>query len=91
MIIRSGGEGRHALRWIIADALAPVLKVCSTFFYSILKEALGIVLSVFCGCFIYIGANNLLPESHDAQPKTFTTLMTLLGMAILYAVIQIAG
>jgi zinc transporter ZupT len=91
MIVRSGGERRQALRWLLADALAPVLGVCSTFFYSIPKEALSIVLSIFCGCFIYIGASDLLPESHHAHPKTFTTVMTLLGMAVLYAVIQIAG
>ncbi len=91
MIIRSSGERRQALRWLIADALAPVLGVCSTFFYSIPKGALGIVLSIFCGCFIYIGASDLLPESHHAHPKTLTTFMTLLGMAVLYTVIQIAG
>ena len=91
MIIRSGGERKQALRWLIADALAPVLGVCTTFFYSIPKEALSIVLSVFCGCFIYIGASDLLPESHHAHPKTLTTFMTLLGMAVLYIVIQIAG
>jgi len=91
MIIRSGGERRQALRWLIADALAPVLGVCSTFFYSIPKEALSIVLSVFCGCFIYIGASDLLPESHHAHPKTLTTFMTLFGMAALYIVIRIAG
>ena len=91
MIIRSGGERKQALRWLITDALAPVLGVCTTFFYSIPKEALSIVLSVFCGCFIYIGASDLLPESHHAHPKTLTTFMTLLGMAVLYIVIQIAG
>jgi zinc transporter ZupT len=90
MIIRSGGERKQALQWLIADALAPVLGVYSTFFYSIPRDALGIVLSVFCGCFIYIGASDLLPESHHAHPKTLTTLMTLLGMATLYSVIQIA-
>jgi len=91
MIIRSGGERRQALRWLFADALAPLLGVCSTFFYSIPKEALSIVLGVFCGCFIYIGASDLLPESHHAHPKTLTTFMTLLGMVVLYVVIQIAG
>ena len=91
MIIRSSGERRQALRWLFADALAPLLGVCSTFFYSIPKEALSIVLGVFCGCFIYIGASDLLLESHHAHPKTLTTFMTLLGMVLLYAVIQIAG
>ncbi len=90
MIVRSSGERKQALRWLIADAITPVLGVCSTFFYSIPKDALGVVLSVFCGCFIYIGASDLLPESHHSHPKTLTTLMTPLGMATIYSVIQIA-
>ena len=91
MILRSGGERKQAVQWLLVDALAPVLGIFSTFFYSIQKDALGVVLSFVCGCFIYIGASDLLPESHHAHPKFLTTIMTLLGMAVLYTVIQIAG
>jgi zinc transporter ZupT len=90
IIVRSGGERSQALRWLIVDALAPVIGISTTFFYSIPRDTLGIVLGVFCGCFIYIGASDLLPESHHAHPKQLTTFTTLLGMGVLYCVIQIA-
>ncbi len=90
MIIRNSGNRIQAFRWLLIDAVAPVLGIISTFFYSIPKNALGVTLGIFCGCFIYIGASDLLPESHHAHPKTFTTLMTLLGMSLLYVVVQIA-
>jgi len=89
MIVRNKGERLQALRWLTIDAFAPLIGICTTFFFSIPKNTLGIVLGVFCGCFIYIGASDLLPESHHAHPKTLTTLMTFLGMALMYVVIQI--
>lgn len=90
MIIRGGGEYRQAQRWLTIDALAPVVGISTTYFYSIPKDTLGIVLGIFCGCFLYIGASDLLPESHHAHPKILTTVMTIIGMALMYSVIQIA-
>jgi ZIP family zinc transporter len=52
---------------------------------------LAVVLALFCGFFLYIGASDLVPESHHGHPKFFTTIMTLLGAATLYAVIRFAG
>ena len=89
IILRHSGGQSQARRWLLIDALAPVIGIGTTFFFSIPKDTLAIVLSIFCGCFIYIGASDLLPESHHAHPKTLTTLMTLLGMSVLYVVIQV--
>ena len=71
MIMRSGGENRRARFWLFIDASAPVIGILTTFFYSIHKNALGAILGIFCGCFLYIGASDLLPESHHAHPKIF--------------------
>lgn len=90
MIIRGGGENRQARFWLFIDALAPVIGISSTFFYSIPRNALGTILGIFCGCFLYIGASDLLPESHHAHPKKLTTIATILGLVVLYVVIQIA-
>ena len=48
--------------------------------------ALPIVLAIFSAFFLYIGASDLLPESHHAHPKFLTTAMTVLGAALVYAV-----
>ena len=90
VISRANGERGRALSWLLMDAVAPLVGVGSTFFYSIPKNALGLVLGTFCGFFIYIGASDLLPESHHSHPKKLTAFMTLLGMAGLYFVIQAA-
>jgi len=52
---------------------------------------LGIMIALMCGFFLYIGASDLLPESHHAHPKRLTTVMNLAGIVTLYAVIRIAG
>ena len=49
------------------------------------------VLAVFAGFFLYIGASDLIPESHHAHPKFFTTFMTLLGAGVIYLAVLLAG
>jgi len=91
LILRSGGTRKQAFKWLFIDALAPVLGVVSTLFFSVPSDRLGLLLAVFCGFFLYIGASDLLPESHHAHPVRWTTVMTILGIAVLYIVIQLAG
>lgn len=89
MILKSRGEGKQAFRWLVADALAPVLGVISTLFFTLPAQSLSIVLALFSGFFLYIGASELIPESHHAHPKFLTTVMTLLGAAVLYTAISL--
>ncbi|MBI2476531.1 MAG: ZIP family metal transporter [Candidatus Taylorbacteria bacterium] len=91
LIIKNQGESREAFRWLVADALAPVLGVLSTLFFTLPASTLGLVLAVFTGFFLYIGASDLLPESHHAHPTIWTTAMTVLGVAVLYAAIKLAN
>lgn len=91
MILKNGGTRARAFRWLILDAAAPVLGVLSTLFFSVTESALGLLLALFSGFFFYIGASDLLPESHHAHPKRWTTIATVLGMATLYGIIQLAG
>ncbi|MES2134679.1 MAG: ZIP family metal transporter [Patescibacteria group bacterium] len=91
MILKNKGEKKLAFRWLIVDALAPVLGATSTLFFTLPESALAVILSVFCGFFLYIGASDLIPESHHGHPKFLTTAMTLLGMGVLYVAIKFAG
>ena len=90
LVLKNQGTRRNAFWWLAIDALAPVLGITFTLFFTLSKNALGDVLAIFCGSFIYIGASELLPESHHAHPKMLTTFMTLVGISLLYVVIQIA-
>ncbi len=91
LIVKNGGDRGRALRWLLVDAAAPVLGVASTLFFTLPAETLSIILAVFAGFFLYIGATDLIPESHHAHPKFLTTAMTLLGAGMLYIAIKSAG
>ncbi len=91
LILKNGGTKKQAFKWLAIDAVAPVLGVISTLFFTLPKSALGVVLACFCGFFIYIGASDLLPESHHNHPTFLTTFMTILGAGVLYIAIHVAG
>lgn len=91
LVLRSGGSKKHALRWLTIDAVAPVLGVLLGSLCSLSERALGIVLGLFCGFFLYIGACDLIPESHHIHPKKITTVMTVLGLAVLYFAIRLSS
>ncbi len=91
LILKNKGNSAQAVRWLVLDALAPVIGVLSTLLFTIPESSLGLVLSVFAGFFLYIGASDLLPESHHGHPTVWTSLSTVLGVVVLYVVIQMAS
>jgi len=90
-IVRSGGAWNKARPWLLADAAAPVLGALSTLLFRIPQSAIGPVLAVFAGSFLYLGASDLIPESHHRHPRAATTIMTLLGAAVIFLAVRISG
>jgi ZIP family zinc transporter len=91
IVSKNGGNKIKAFRWLIVDALAPVFGIIISLFFTLPAGILGAVLAVCAGFFLYIGASDLLPESHHAHPKFITILTTLLGAGLLYTVVTLAG
>lgn len=91
VILKNKGSVKEALKWLAADALAPALGIFATLFFSLPMAILGIILAVFCGFFLYIGASDLLPESHHGHSTRLTTAMTILGAVIIYFAIRLMG
>lgn len=91
MIVRHGGDRKAALRWLALDALAPVAGVVVASFIVVSDSQLGMLLALFGGFFLYIGASELLPESHHTHPVRWTTIATVLGMLAMFFVIRAAG
>lgn len=91
MILKHGGERRTAVRWLFLDALAPVAGIVAASFLTVSDTTLGLLLALFGGFFLYISASDLIPESHHAHPVRWTTISTVLGVVVLYAVIRVAG
>lgn len=91
MILKNNGGKEKALKWLAINALAPVVGVISTLFFTIPKTALGLILATFAGFFIYIASSNMIPESHHEHSTKWTTVMTVLGMVVMYIAITLAG
>ena len=90
IIVKNQGNRKQAFKWLLIDACAPVIGIISTSFFTLSEGALGVVLALFAGFFLYIGASDLLPESHHNHPTIWTTVATILGVAVLYGAITLA-
>jgi zinc transporter ZupT len=91
VILKNKGQNMRALRWLAVDAIAPLVGILATFLFVVPEAELGLLLALFCGFFLYIGASDLLPESHHRHPKALTGFMNVLGAAVIWVAIYFAG
>jgi ZIP family zinc transporter len=89
-VLRRSGNRRTAVRWLTIDALAPLVGAIIGSQIAISDHALGYVLCVYCGIFLYIGASDLLPEAHS-QGSWARVALTALGFAVIFAITRLAG
>jgi zinc transporter ZupT len=80
-----------ARRWLAADAFAPVLGIGASMLIRLPTGALAGVLALFAGFFLYIGASELLPESHHRHPRATTTIAAAAGVVLIGAVVRLAS
>ena len=90
MIIKNKGNQKTALKWLVADALAPAVGVVVASFMVVSESMLGLLLSVFVGLFLYISASDLIPESHHRHPAIWTTISTIVGMIVIFVAVNLA-
>jgi zinc transporter ZupT len=91
VVLRNGGDRRGAFKWLVVDAVAPVVGALTSMALTIPTPGLAVALALFSGFFLYVGGSDLLPASHHAHPRLLTTFATVLGAAFLYVVAQVAG
>ena len=87
---RKGAENDRALGWLTAVAVAPIIGTLSTFLFSVSDSTLAVILAIFAGFFLYIGASDLIPEGHHSHSKALTTIMTVVGALLLYIIVLVA-
>jgi ZIP family zinc transporter len=85
------GKPKAAKLWLLADALAPLAGIIATFFIRIPESVFTLILALFAGFFLYIGASELLPDSHHRYPRIWTSIMTVLGAALIWVAIHFAS
>lgn len=89
IILKHGGSIKSAFRWLIGDAIAPGLGILASLFITFNETQLGILLAMFAGFFLYIGASDLLPESQHRHPTVWTSVMTVLGIVFVYGLVTL--
>jgi len=88
--LKGSGRPRVAGAWLLADALAPMAGLALSRLVHPGAGRLGVMIALFAGFFLYIGASELLPESHHRHPKPWTTLTTILGVGLIWLVVRLA-
>jgi ZIP family zinc transporter len=68
LMLKNKHPVKNAKLFLLMDAIAPVLGVLFASAVSISQLTLALILAAFAGEFIYLGAANLLPETHKHEP-----------------------
>jgi zinc transporter, ZIP family len=80
----------QAMRWLVTDAVAPLIGVTIGALISVSDATLGYLLSFYAGFFLYMGATDLLPEAHE-HASWGRVGLTLLGFAAIFGISLIGG
>ena len=79
-----------ALGWVVA--LATVVGAVGAYMFvrTVEQDILGIMLAFSAGSFIYIGASDLLPETHKKMSKA-NIMLVLAGVVLVYLIAHLTG
>ncbi len=84
LLLASQTPVREAYRWVAIVAIAPVLGVLLGLVVKVPDQVLGLMLAVFAGFFLYVGAAELLPEAHRSDRSRWVVLATVGGVVAIY-------
>ena len=84
LLLASHASVREAYRWVAIVAIAPVLGVLLGLVVTVPDQVLGLMLAVFAGFFLYVGAAELLPEAHRSDRSRWVVLATVGGVVAIY-------
>jgi ZIP family zinc transporter len=86
MMLMHKNTNKQALKFLFVDAIAPVLGIISTLFFTLPEKSLLIYLGFFAGFLLYIGVSDILPEAHSKNSSMKTVLMTVLGVIFIFVI-----
>lgn len=89
MMLRSKSSVRKAMKFLVLDALAPILGAASTLFFSVPPFFLTLYLGFFAGFLLYLGASDILPEAHSKRSSYKTILMTIVGVVFMFIITRL--
>jgi len=85
MLSHKNTVGR-AKKFLLIDAIAPVVGVVSTMFFRVPPHFLVLYLGFFAGFLLYIGVSDILPEAHSKQSSYKTIALTVFGALVIFVI-----
>ncbi len=73
-------------RFLLLDAVAPVVGVIFTLFFTVPAHFLVLYLGFFAGFLLYIGASDILPEAHSKHSSFGLIGLTIAGVLFIFIV-----
>lgn len=89
LLLLNRNNKRRILIFLCLDAVAPILGALVTLTFSVTETGLLGYLGFFAGFLLYIGASEILPEAHSKHSSYGTIALTVLGVAVIFAVSRI--
>jgi len=82
LMLKSGNSIKSTLKFLLLDAITPLLGVAVTLFINFPEIVLILILPFFSGGFLYLGAGDLLPDVHGSNPSGKVLLLSLAGISV---------
>jgi len=89
LMLRHKNNDRRAMQFLFIDAIAPVLGILSTLFFTLSEKTLLLYLGFFAGFLLYIGVSDILPEAHSKNSSLKTVGMTVLGVVLIFIITKL--
>ena len=89
-VLRQSNDRRQALRWLVVDAVAPLVGAIVGVTLDVSEAQLGDILAVYVGFFLFMGATDLLPHAH-AHPSGRRVALTAIGFGAIFLLSLVAG
>ena len=89
-VLNQSQDRPQAMRWLVTDAVAPLIGATVGVLINVSDATLGHLLSFYAGFFLYMGATDLLPEAHE-HASWGRVGLTLLGFAAIFGISLISG
>lgn len=86
LMLTHKNTSKNAFKFLLIDAIAPVLGVLSTRLFHLSEAGLVIYLAFFAGFLLYIGASDILPQAHEKDSSRATIALTILGTTVMFII-----
>jgi ZIP family zinc transporter len=90
LMLSSDNTVSKSKKFLLLDALTPILGAASTLFFVVSPHFLLLYLGFFAGFLLYIGASDILPEAHSKNSSLKLIGLTILGVVLIFLVSRLA-